>query len=175
MRFLLLVAAALVFGSPVAAQPVLPQPGGAPPAPPTASAQPGALIAAMTPEQVVALLNPTFPSKVGQDDKNNKWVVTGFWGDNLYSGVLMNGDCDNNGACDVLGFFANFGKTPNVDQTWVNAWNSNKCCVRAFFSTDQSLLFEYDVALFPGVTTDYIQSAAQLFKSVVNDSTKFKP
>jgi hypothetical protein len=176
MRLLLLVAAALAFVSPVAAQPVLPQPGGAAPTTTTTTtAQPGALIASMTADQVAGLLNPTFPSKVTQDDKNSKWVITSFWGDSLYSGVLMNGTCDNNGSCTILGFFANFGKTPNVDQNWVNSWNENQCCVRAFFYTDQSLIFQYDVALSPGVTADYITSAAQLFKQAVDQSTNFKP
>jgi hypothetical protein len=176
MRLLFLAAAVFAVACPAAAQPVIPQQSSTPAAAP--SAEPGALITAMTPQQVVDLLNNvSFPSKVVSDDKNsnNKWVVTSFWGDNLYSGVLFNGNCDNSGACSILGFFANFGKSPNVNQAWVDGWNSDECCVRAYFLSDQSLVFQYDVALFTGVSADYIKAAAQFFKSTVDASTNFKP
>jgi Putative bacterial sensory transduction regulator len=175
MRLVLLVAVACAFACPAAAQPVFPQQSGAPtPAPAT---QPGALITALTPGQVVDLFNAaSFPSKVTQDDKQNKWVVTNFWGDNLYSGVSFSGTC-NNGACNILNIFANFGKSPNVNQAWINAWNQAKCCVRAYFLSDQdqSLIFVYDVPLLTGVSPDYVKTAAQLFKAIVDTSANFKP
>jgi hypothetical protein len=176
MRLVFLVAAIFAVACPAAAQPVFPQPSRTPA--PTTSTEPGTLITAMTPQQVADLLNnASFPSKVVADDKNsnNKWVVTSFWGDNLYSGVLFNGNCDNSGACTILGFFANFGKSPNVNQDWVNGWNLDRCCVRAYFLSDQSLVFQYDVALFTGVSPDYVKAAAQFFKSAVDASTNFKP
>lgn len=155
------------------AQPVFPQANA--PAVTAAPAQPGGLIKELTPDQVVTLLNGlSFPSKVTQDDKQNKWVVTSFWGDNLYSGVLFAGSCDA-GGCDILNFFANFGKSPTVNQTWVNSWNAQKCCVKAFLLQDQTLVFEYDLPLFTGVTEDYVKSVAEGFKLLVDGSVNFKP
>lgn len=170
----ILVIAGFAFACPASAQPVFPQQGGSAPTPPPA-APPGALLTEMTADQVVQLMNAaSFPSKVAQDDKQNKWVTTNFWGENLYSGVLLTGDCDK-GGCDILNYFANFGKSPTVNQAWINAWNQSKCCVKAFLLSDQSLVFEYDLPLLTGVTSDYVTAAAQGFKSVVDTAANFKP
>ncbi|HKH81622.1 MAG TPA: YbjN domain-containing protein [Methylovirgula sp.] len=172
----ILVTAAFTFAWPAVAQPVFPQQGGAPTTTPPASGQGPVLITEITPDQLVPLLNAeSYPSQVNTDNKGSKWVVTSFWGQNLYSGVLFSGNCDKNSDCTMLNFFANFGKSSNVNQNWVNAWNMGECCVRAYFLSDQSLIFQYDVQLGPGVTADYIKAAAQTFKEVVDGAANFKP
>jgi hypothetical protein len=157
----IIVIAALAFARTATAQPVFPHPGGGPANAPSAEQQ-SALITKLTPDQVVQLLNAaSVPSEVVEDDKHNKWVVAQFWGKDLYSGVITE-HCEN------------FGKSPSVNQAWLNAWNRSKVSVKAYRSSD-NLIFSYDLPLFTGVTADYIITVAKFFKAVVESSTEFKP
>ncbi len=169
----IIVIAALAFARTATAQPVFPHPGGGPANAPSAEQQ-SALITKLTPDQVVQLLNAaSIPSEVVEDDKHNKWVVAQFWGKDLYSGVITE-HCENDGGCRTLEIFANFGKSPSVNQAWLNAWNRSKVSVKAYRSSD-NLIFSYDLPLFTGVTADYIITVAKFFKAVVESSTDFKP
>jgi hypothetical protein len=62
-----------------------------------------------------------------------------------------------------------------VSQAWIDGWNNSWLYVRASKAQDGSLIFSWDVALLTGVTADYIKTSAQLFKTIVDGSTDFKP
>jgi Putative bacterial sensory transduction regulator len=178
MRFLSMTTLAIVMFALVktaAAQPVFPHPGGDVPAN-APSGQQATLITKLTPEDVAKLFSQaSIPSEVMEDDKHNKMVVVQFWGKDLYSGVITE-HCEKDGSgCRTLEIFANFGKSPNVNQAWLNAWNGSKIGVKAFRTESNDLIFEFDLPLFSGVTPDYIVRVAKFFKVAVDSSSDFKP
>jgi hypothetical protein len=169
-----LIMAAFIFSNTAIAQPVFP-PAGKPEGSAAPAPAAGAQITALTAAQVAQLLNEAgFPSKVVENAQHEHWVVTEFWGKDLYAGVTFAGKCEND-ACNVLEIFGNFGKPANVDQAWVNAWNRSKLFAKAVFFPDGTLIFRYDLALFPSVTPDYVKTSAAVFKVVVSSAADFKP
>jgi Putative bacterial sensory transduction regulator len=167
-----LVIASLVCATAVVAQPRIPGANIGGQAPASSS---GGLLVKLTAEQVVGLLNEAgFHSEVRQD-KDSKFVVAAFWGQDLYSGVIVE-HCEKDGSgCHTLEFFANFGKDQPVDANWINAWNNSKIGVKASKLGDGTLLFDYDLPLLTGVTADYVKELAKFFKLVVDTATQFKP
>ncbi len=142
----IIVIAALAFARTATAQPVFPHPGSGPANTP-ADEQQAELITTLTPDQVASMLNQaSIPSGLVEDDKHNKIVVVEFWGKDLYSGIMTD-HCDKNGGCHTLEIFANFGKSPNVNQAWINAWNRSKVGVKAYRISNNELIFEYDLSL----------------------------
>jgi Putative bacterial sensory transduction regulator len=168
-----LVIASLGCATAAVAQPRIPggNIGGQAPAP-----SGGGLLIKLTPEQVVGLLNEAgFHSEVRRDSVDAKVVVAAFWGQEPYSGVIMD-HCEKDGSgCHNLFFFANYGKDQPVDANWINAWNNSKIGVKALKLDDGTLLFEYDLSLLTGVTADYVKEFAKFFKLVVDTATQFKP
>jgi hypothetical protein len=155
-------------------------PGGTTPAPTPQSAPAAGLITKATPQQIAQLISGAVSGtqitpqiKPGNDGTS---VVTfPVWGDQVYSAVsLENCEKDNSG-CYVLEFFANFGKQPNIDQTWINGWNNQYYAARVAPLPSGEIVFSADLMVLNGVTPGYITSFAGFFKKVVDNSSTFKP
>ena len=59
-----------------------------------------------------------FPSKV-VETKSGHIVVTAFWSEQIFSGVIPIA-CEKDGSgCHGLMLFANLGKDTGVDQAWI--------------------------------------------------------
>jgi hypothetical protein len=181
MRFTtraVLMVAALAFAAAATAQP---RPGGGPgPKPPAGGgpnpgSAPGGLIVKLQAEQIAQLFNESgFQSKV-VDNNNIHMVQTLFWTDQVFSGAIPQA-CDKDGSgCHAFKIFANLGPETGVSQAWIDAWNNDWLYVRVYKAKDGSLIFSWDVALLTGVTPDYVRTSAKLFKSIVDDSSDFKP
>jgi hypothetical protein len=61
-----------------------------------------------------------------------------------------------------------------LNQKWIDGWNDTWLYVRASRSSG-NLVFTWDVAFLTGVSPEYVQTAIQLFKAIVDQSTDFKP
>lgn len=81
---------------------------------------------------------------------------------------------DGGGACEVLSFYAYFGRKISTDLAFMNAFN------RSYFAKliqvgggDTTL--EMNVLLYDGVTEDHIRQLAQIFVASVKLARDFKP
>jgi hypothetical protein len=102
-------------------------------------------------------------------------VIVEFWGEDVFAGVLLD-HCDADGSgCHTLEIFTNFGKSDNVKGAWMDAWNRSRIAVKAYRNTTGDLIFEYDLPLFTGVTSSYVEAAFKLFKVAVDGAPDFKP
>jgi hypothetical protein len=186
-RALLLVASLLTVAPIAVAQPVLPGGGGTPgpgPGPgPAASgtAAPSGLIAKITAPALAQLLSgfsidgKQIQTEVKTFDDNTAMVVLPFWGDKLFSGVLLD-HCDKDGGgCATLQFFANVGAQSNLAPNWVNAFNGAFYGAKAYTLKSGQLLFTFELLLFTGVTKDYLMTTTAVFKNLVDKSFTFKP
>ena len=179
MRFAtraILVVAAVILATAAGAQ--APRPGGGPR---TGGGNeggggggaPGGLIAQFDPDQIAqAITAAGFPSKVVLNNKV-RMVQTGFWGDEIFSGAY-GVYCNDKGACGGLKMFANTGKS-SVGADWINAWNNRYFFVRTYQTDKGDLVFFWDVLLVGGVSPNNIAATATVFKSIVDQSTDFKP
>ncbi len=187
MRYLsraALLIVALMFASAAAAQP-RPGGGGAPAGGGSGGAPAqgaGGLIVQFNAEQIAELFtavgfnSQAIDNKVG-DNQSIHMVRTQFWpNDNsTFAGVLpIWCKKDNPKICNAIDIFANLGKS-SVDQKWINAWNNQIYFAHAYLLDNGSLVFSFHVLLQPGVTADYIKTAAVAFKTAVDLSTDFRP
>ena len=141
-----------------------PAPGGAPS---------GGMLTKVTAEQMAQLFNAAgFKSQVITNN-NTKMVQAVFWTPDIFGGAIPQACEKDNSGCHAMKIFANLGKA-TVDQKWVDAWNENWLYVRASRSSG-NLIFMWDVAFLTGVSPEYAQTAIQLFKAIVDQSTDFKP
>lgn len=176
MRFMTCVAvalAAVVLSSGVSAQP---RPGGGAGSSPFANppASGGALITEYNADQIAQLFSAAgFPSKAVVTKDNAHIVQTEFW-PNTASGVAAAYCTKSGGACHAIKIMAIFVNAASVGDTWINAWNSQFFFVRGYKS-GKDLVFTWDILLYPGVSADYIKTAAAVFKSIVDESANFKP
>ena len=170
---IILVIASLLYAGAAAAQPRIPTPGGGGGGPSPGPSVGAGLVLKITAEQMAALLNEAGIRSEVRDIQGDKMVYAQFWGDALWSGVILD-NCEKDGSgCRTLSFFANFGKDQPVDANWLNAWNSIYYMVRSYKLNDGSLLFKAHLLIFSGVTADYIKQSALFFKRVVDESSKF--
>ena len=159
----IIVIAALAFARTATAQPVFPHPGGGPANTPSAEQQ-SALITKLTPDQVVQLLNA---ASIPSESWKTTNTTNGLWrssGERTSTAVSLRIIVINDGGCRTLEIFANFGKSPSVNQAWLNAWNRSKVSVKAYRSSN-NLIFSYDLPLFTGVTADYIIYFCEILQS----------
>jgi hypothetical protein len=170
----ILVVAAVVYAATAHAQP---KPGGGGGHPPSGGGggAPAGMIVKLKAEQIAQLFNDAgFQSKVVDNDGTHM-VVTGFWSDQVFSGAIPQ-SCEKDGSgCHAFKLFANLGSDTGVSQAWIDAWNNNWLFVRAYKLENGSLIFAWDVALLTGVTPDYVKTTAKLFKTIVDESSDFKP
>jgi hypothetical protein len=172
-----LILSAVAFASAATAQPT---PGGAAPSTtpstttPSTAAPSGGLITQFNADQVAQLFTAAgFASKSGvEQDNKTPMVSTQFW-PNITSGVIGNA-CDSNNACPAYTILAIFPNEQAINDTWTDGWNSKFLFIKAYKDGD-NLIFEWDVMLAPGVTPDYVEATAQVFKAIVDQSTNFKP
>ncbi len=175
MRFvtraaLILSAVALAF--PAAAQLV---PGGANPAPaPAPSSPPSGLITNFNAAQFAQLFTAAgFTSKAGtMPDNKTPMVATQFW-PNTASGVIGI-ICNDSGACPAYEIFTVLPNQKGIGDPWTDAWNNKYWFVKALKSGDD-LLFLMDVILGPGVSSDYIETSAGAYKTIVDQAQTFNP
>jgi hypothetical protein len=172
-----LILSAVAFASAAAAQPT---PGGAAPstapttAPTTSAPAANGLVSQFNAPQIAQLFTAGgFTSTAGvEQDNKTPMVSVQFW-PNITSGVIGNA-CDNNGSCPAYTILAIFPNEQAINDTWTDGWNSKFLFIKAYKDGD-NLIFEWDVMLAPGVTTDYIEATSQVFKAIVDQSTNFKP
>jgi Putative bacterial sensory transduction regulator len=173
----IVVAVALVMSASANAQP---RPGGGPgpgPGPggpgPGGGGAPTGLVTKLTVAQMAQLMTAAgFQSKVIENNKT-EMVQTIFWSQDVFSGAIPLA-CEKDGSgCHTYTIFANLGKA-SVAEKWINAWNANWPFVRAYLGNDGTLIFSWDVPLLTGATPQYVESAVQLFKLIVDKSTDFK-
>jgi hypothetical protein len=178
MRFAIkatLAVAAVVFAATAHAQPRPGGGGGGHPPSGGGGGAPAGMIVKLKAEQIAQLFNDAgFQSKVVDNDGTHM-VVTSFWSDQVFSGAIPQ-SCEKDGSgCHAFKLFANLGADTGVSQAWVDAWNNNWLFVRAYKLENGSLIFAWDVALLTGVTPDYVKTTAKLFKTIVDESSDFKP
>lgn len=163
-----------LFAAAASAQPVFPRAGGG--GGQAANTPPSDLITKLTPDQVVQIANAaSFPAHVEETSDHQKRVIVEFWGKDVFAGVLLD-HCDADGSgCRTLEIFTNFGKSDNVKGAWMDAWNRSRIAVKAYRNTTGDLIFEYDLPLFTGVTSSYVEAAFKLFKVAVDGAPDFKP
>jgi len=143
--------------------------GGAPPR----GAPAGGMLTKVTVEQMAQLFNAAgFKSQV-IDNGGIKMVQTIFWTEDIFGGALPEACEKDNSGCGAMKIFANLGKA-TVNQKWIDGWNDTWLYVRASRSSG-NLVFTWDVAFLTGVSPEYVQTAIQLFKAIVDQSTDFKP
>jgi hypothetical protein len=167
-----LILSAVAFASAAVAQPT---PGGtAPSAPPTTSAPSGSLVSQFSAAQIAQLFTTAgFASTAGVEQDNKTPIVSVQFWPNITSAVVGNA-CDNNGACPAYTIIALFPNEKAINDAWTDSWNSKTLFIKAYKDGD-TLIFEWDVMLAPGVSTDYVEATAQVFKAIVDQSTNFKP
>jgi hypothetical protein len=152
-----------------------PRPGGsgtAKPAPATTADN--ALIAQYDADQLAKLFTAAgFSSKVVTTKDNQRIVQAQFW-PNTPSGAEP-AYCKNDGStCNAYKLVAIINNETSIGDAWTDAWNAKYYFVRAY-KDGNDLVFTWDVLLYPGVSADYIKTTATVFKSIVDDSTDFKP
>lgn len=156
------------------AQLVVPGGGGNSPAPSTAPA-PSGTITLFNPDQFAQMFTAAgFASKtaVSSDGKTHFVSVT-FW-PNTASLVLPIA-CDSNGAnCQAYEIATVLSNEQGIGDPWTDAWNSNFYFVKAV-KNNTDLIFQMDVVLGPGVTPTYIETTAQVFKTIVDQAATFNP
>jgi hypothetical protein len=184
MRFstkAILVVASLALAATASAQP---RPGGGGPKPPGGGgggggsggggAPAGALINSAENEQLAQLFNAAnFKSAVVELKNGNHVVKIEFW-PGVYSGAYPI-FCTEGKDCLGYQIFVNLGGDSGVDQAWLDAWNRSWPYVRAYKLQSGELIFQADVLVRGGVTPQYIQNTASVFKTIVDKSSDFKP
>ena len=168
-----LLLTAAVFATAASAQPRPGGGGGGSSKPATATAD-NALISAYNADQLAQLFTAAgFTSKVVVTKDNQKIVQIQFW-PNTPSGV-ESAYCKKDGsACNAYKLVAIISNETNINDAWTDAWNAKYYFVRSY-KDGKDLVFTWDVLLYPGVSADYIKTTATIFKSIVDDSTDFKP
>jgi hypothetical protein len=132
------------------------------------------VIQKITPELLTELLREVgYRARVDKADQNEPRIVVNFWSDEVFSGVRL-GACDRDG-CLLMRFFVNLGRDMTISDAWVKSWNRNKILVKAVQLTDNSLLLSMDVAVWGGVTRDYVKQMAQTFVSIASTAADFQP
>jgi Putative bacterial sensory transduction regulator len=150
-----------------------PRPGGGGGSPGPRGAPAGGMLTKVTVEQMAQLFKAAgFKSQVVENN-GTKMVQTVFWTSDIFGGAIPLGCEKDNSGCHGMKVFANLGKA-TVDQNWVDAWNDYYFYVRASRSSG-NLIFTWDVAFLTGVSPEYVQTAIQWFKQIVDQSTDFKP
>jgi len=146
--------------------------GGATPTPPAATA--GGLISAYNADQLAQLANDAgFTAKVVVTKDNQRLVQIQFW-PNTVSGAQGSFCKKDGGPCDAYQLVAIIPNETNIASSWTDAWNSKYYFVRSY-KDGTDLVFAWDVLLNPGVSADYIKATLAVFKTIVDDSTNFKP
>lgn len=133
------------------------------------------LIQKIQPEQLAQIISGAgFPSQV-TDLGDQRIVRTQFWPGEIVSGAWPF-SCEKDGSgCHGYGLFANFGGNTGIGQDWIDSWNNYRLYVHARKDQNGDLVFQWDVLLLGGLSTDSIAASAQLFKNWVDDSTDYKP
>jgi len=174
MRFTVpatLLLSAALFATAASAQP---KPGGGGNPPTTTPPADNGLIAQYNADQLAQLFTAAgFSSKVVVTKDNQRIVRTQFWPDTASGAEAAY--CKKDGStCNAYKLVAIISNEKNIADNWTNAWNSRYFFVRAYKDGDD-LVFTWDVLLYPGVSADYVKTTATIFKSIVDDSTDFKP
>jgi hypothetical protein len=175
MRAALILSAGL-FASAASAQ--LTVGGGASPSTPSNTPSPSApsgMITQFNPDQFAQIFTAAgFPAKsaVTSDNKTH-FVSTQMWPNTTT--VVVGASCDNDGSnCTAYQMLTMLQNEQSIGDAWTDAWNADFIYVKALKSGD-SLVFEADVLLDPGVTAAYIQATAQLYKNIVSGAATFDP
>jgi len=151
-----------------------PRPGGGTPANTPATPADNGLITQFNADQLSQLFTAAgFTSKVVVTKDNQRIVQTQFW-PNTASGAEA-AYCKKDGStCSAFKLIAIISNETNINDAWTSAWNSRYFFVRAY-KDGTDLVFTWDVLLYPGVSAEYVKATASIFKSIVDDSTDFKP
>lgn len=93
---------------------------------------------------------------------------------NGVSAAIYREKCGEAGSCEVLSFYAYFGKKISTDLAFMNAFN------RSYFAKliqvgDRDTTLEMNVLLYDGVTEDHIRQLARIFVASVKLARDFKP
>lgn len=93
---------------------------------------------------------------------------------NGVSAAIYREKCGDGGGCEVLSFYAYFGKKISTDLAFMNAFN------RSYFAKliqvgDKDTTLEMNVLLYDGVTEDHIRQLASIFVASVKLARDFKP
>ena len=175
MRFFkaAIVFAAITISTVANAQP-RPGGGGSTPAPASAPTTTSGLITVYDANQIAQLFTAAgFPSSVSVGSDKVPYVQVQFW-PNTVAGVAP-GYCNKDGTnCNAYKLIAIISNETSIGDAWTDAWNGYYYFVRAY-KDGTDLYFTWDILLAPGVTPDYIKTTASIFKSIVDDSTNFKP
>jgi hypothetical protein len=132
------------------------------------------VIQKISPDQLVELLREVgYRARVDKADQNEPRLVVNFWSEEVFSGIRL-GACDRDG-CLLMRFFVNLGRDTTISDAWVKSWNRNKILVKAVQLADNSLLLSMDVAVWGGVTRDYVKQMAQTFVSIASTAADFQP
>ena len=86
----------------------------------------------------------------------------------------LHANCDASG-CRSISFATFFGKQPNVDWKYINAWHNAWRFTRLYRNDQGDLVFDMDLHLYNGATPDYIQQAATLYAQLLNKLLDFRP
>lgn len=174
MRFAATVVLALLACSYGAVADAQPRPGGGRGQSGGGGAPTGLIVKLQT-EQIAKLFADSGFQSKAVDNDGTQMVVSTIWNDQIFSGAIPQ-SCEKDGSgCHAFKIFANLGPDTGVSQAWIDSWNNSWLYVRAYKVENGSLIFSWDVALLTGVTPEYIKAVPHLFKSIVDESTDFKP
>jgi hypothetical protein len=93
------------------------------------------------------------------------------------NGVVMRAwhyGCENN-VCSSLQFFTTFGRQPQIDLNYINAWNLEKRFIKLYQDKQGVLSADMDIHFSGGTSLEFLRDSGAIFGHVLKVLFEFKP